>query len=204
MTKERRGRNDAAGPLLISVLAHVALLVPLSIPGCSISQPSEDELEKPKQRNEDVLTLTVDILEVVPSSPGKPPRLADEICDPNARPEYYQFDVKPGLAIDRIYQTALGHFSEIYVSPESLEGKRSQTLRGWFRPIDAVRLLAGDAGVCVTDWEDGIDGNGIAVHDCRGSSAPFGRSNETWVRQVWKPPDCSDPKPTPMPDANAA
>ena len=196
MTEDRRRRKGVAGPLLISALAHVALLVPLSIPGCSNSQSQEQEPEKP---TDDVLTLTVDILEVVPPSPGRPPRLADEKCGPNAPPEYYHFDIKPGPARDRIYQAAQDHFREIIMAVDSLEGKESRALRGWFRPFDAVRLLAGDAGLCIVDLHEGI-----GVNYCHGPSVPFSRSNETWARQEWKPPDCTDPKPTPLPDQAAA
>ena len=187
MTENRRRRKGVAGPLLISALAHVALLVPFSIPRCSNSQSQEQKREKP---TEDVPTLTVDILEEVPSSPEKPPRLADEKCDPNAPPEYYHFDIKPGPARDRIYQVARRHFREIIMALDSLEEKESRALRGWFRPFDAVRLLAGDAGLCIIDLHEGI-----GVNYCHGPSTPFSRSNEKWVRQDWKPPDCTEPKP---------
>ncbi|MCG2841986.1 hypothetical protein L6Q21_13440 [Sandaracinobacter sp. RS1-74] len=195
MTEDRRGRKEVVGPLLISVLAHVALLVPLSIPGCSVSEPSEDQPERSKGTD----TLMVDILDELPPPPSKPPRLADEICDPNAPSEYYHFDIRPGPSLDRIYRAARAHFSEIMMVTDSLAGKRSRALRGWFRPFDAVRLLAGDAGLCAVDLREGI-----AVNYCHGPDAPFSRSNEAWVRQAWEPPDCTTPKSAPMPDPTAA
>lgn len=195
MTEERRDRKEVAGSLLISALAHVALLVPLSVPGCAISRPSEDQPERPKESD----VLTVDILDEVPPLPHKPTRLGGEICDPNAPPEYHYFDIKPGPAIDRIYHAARPHFDEIIMATDSLMGKRSRALRGWFRPMDAVRLLAGDAGLCVIDLREGI-----GVNYCHGSDAPFSRLNEAWARQEWEPPDCTTPEPVPMADAIAA
>lgn len=189
MTEDRRGRKEVAGSLLISALAHVALLVPLSVPGCSISQSSEDQPEWPKGSD----ALTVDILDEVP------PLLGGEICDPNATPEYYYFDIKPGPAMDRIYHAARPHFGEIILATDSLMGKRSRALRGWFRPMDAVRLLAGDAGLCAVDLREGI-----GVNYCHGSNAPFGRTHEAWVRQEREPRDCTAPEPVPMADAIAA
>lgn len=195
MTEDRRDRKEVAGPLLISALAHVALLVPLSVPGCAILQPSEDQPEQPKESD----ALTVDILDEVPPLPHKPPRLGGEICDPNAPPEYHYFDIKPGPAIDRIYHAARPHFGEIIMATDSLTGKRSRALRGWFRPMDAVRLLAGDAGLCVIDLREGI-----GVNYCHGSNVPFSRTHEAWVRQEWEPRDCTTPEPVPMADAIAA
>ncbi|PQM28819.1 hypothetical protein CVO77_10395 [Sphingopyxis lindanitolerans] len=189
MTDDRRGRQNGAGPLLLSALAHIALLVPLSIPGCSISQQSEDQAERPKEPD----ALTVDLLDEPPPQQSKPPRLRGEICDPNAPAEYHYFDIKPGPAIHRIYHAARPHFREIIMATDSLTGKRSRALRGWFRPFDAVRLLAGDAGLCAIDMR-----NGIGINYCHGSNAPFSRSNEAWARQEWKPRDCTDAKPAPL------
>ncbi len=184
-----------ADSLLVSALAHVALLVLLSTPGCSISQPSEDQPERPKESD----ALTVEILNEVPPLPSKPPRLAGEICDPNAPPEYHYFDIKPGPAMDRIYHAARPHFGEIIMATDSLMGKRSRALCGWFRPMDAVRLLAGDAGLCAVDLREGI-----GVNYCYGSNAPFSRTHEAWMRQEWEPRDCTTPEPVPMADAIAA
>jgi hypothetical protein len=195
MTEDRRGRKEVAGSLLVSVLAHVALLVPMTVPGCSISRSLEDQPERPKASD----ALTVEILNEVPPLPSKPPRLAGEICDPNATPEYHYFDIKPGPAMDRIYHAARPHFGEIIMATDSLTGKRSRALRGWFRPMDAVRLLAGDASLCVVDLREGI-----GVNYCHGSDVPFRRSNEAWVRQEWEPRDCTTPEPVPMADAIAA
>ncbi len=189
MTDDRRGRNKVTRPLLLSALAHIALLVPLSIPRCSISLESEDQAERPKEPD----TLTVDILDEPPPLPSKPPRLTGEICDPNAPAEYHYFDIKPGPALDRIYHAARPHFGEIIMATDSLTGKRSRALRGWFRPFDAVRLLAGDAGLCIIDLREGI-----GINYCHGSEMPFGRSNEAWVRQAWEPPDCADARPAPL------
>jgi hypothetical protein len=85
------------------------------------------------------------------------------------------------------------------MATDSLTGKRSRALRGWFRPMDAVRLLAGDAGLCVIDLREGID-----VNYCHGSDVPFSRLNKAWARQEWEPPDCTTPEPVPMADAIAA
>ena len=91
MTDDRHGRKKVAGPLLLSALAHIALLVPLSIPGCSIPQPPDEQPEQP----EEIDALTVDLLDEFPPPPSKPPHLAGEICDPNAPAEYQYFDIKP-------------------------------------------------------------------------------------------------------------
>lgn len=195
MTDDRRGRNKAAGPLLLSVLAHVALLVPLSIPGCPISEPSEDQAERPKEPD----ALTVDILDEPRPLQSKPPRPKGELCDPNAPPEYHYFDIKPGPVLDRIHHAARLHFGDIIMATDSLTGKRSRALRGWFRPLDAMRLLAGDAGLCAVDLREGI-----GINYCHGSQTPFGRSNEVWVRQEWEPPDCTTPKPAPLQKPAAA
>ncbi|ODU30010.1 hypothetical protein [Sphingopyxis sp. SCN 67-31] len=186
MTDDRRGRKKVAGPLLLSTLAHIALLVPLSIPGCSISQQSEDQPERPKEPD----ALTVDLLDEPPSQQSKPPRLKGEICDPNAPAEYHYFDIKPGPARDRIYHAARPHYGDIIMATDSLAGKRSRALRGWFRPFDAVRLLAGDAGLCTIDLR-----KGIGINYCHRSDAPFSRANEAWARREWKLRDCTDAKP---------
>ena len=177
-----------AGPLLLSVLAHIALLVPLSIPGCLISQPQQKPAEPLKESD----ALTVDLLDELPPPPSKPPHLAGEKCDPNAPAEYYYFDIKPGPTIDRIRQTAGPHFREIIMATDSVTEKRSRALRGWFRPFDAVRLLAGDAGLCAIDLKDGI-----GINFCYGSHILLRRSNEAWVRQEWEPPDCTTPSLAP-------
>ena len=189
MTDDRRGRMKVAGPLLLSALAHVALLVPLSIPGCSISQPPEEQTEPPKE----IEVLTVDLLDELPPPLNKPPRLAGEICDPNALAEYHYFDIKPGPTIDRIRQAAGPHFREIIMTTDSVMGRRSRALRGWFRPFDAVRLLAGDAGLCAIDLREGV-----GINYCHGSHVLFRRSNEAWMRQEWEPTDCTTPKPAPL------
>lgn len=189
MTDDRRGRRKVAGPLLLSALAHIALLVPLSIPGCSISQQSEDRAERPKEPD----ALMVDLLDEPPPLPNKPPRLAGEICDPNAPREYHYFDIKPGPAIDRIYHAARLHYGEIIMGVDSLAGKQSRALRGWFRPFDAVRLLAGDAGLCAVDLREGI-----GINYCDASDAPFSRSNEIRARQEREPHDCAGSKVVPI------
>lgn len=188
MTDDRRGRKKLAGPLLLSALAHIALLVPLSIPGCPMSQPQEKQSEPP----EDIDALTVDLLDEIPPPTSKPPRLAGEICDPNAPAEYHYFDIKPGPTIDRIRQAAGPHFRQIIMATDSVTGKRSRALHGWFRPFDAVRLLAGDAGLCAIDLKDGV-----GINFCYGSHILLRRSNEAWVRQEWEPPDCTTPSPAP-------
>ena len=195
MTDDRRGRMKVAGPLLLSALAHVALLVPLSIPGCSISQPPEKTVEPLKE----IEALTVELLDELPPPPSKPPRLAGEICDPSAPAEYHYFDIRPGRTIDRIRQAADPHFREIIMTTDSVTGKRSRALRGWFRPFDAVRLLAGDAGLCAIDLREGV-----GINYCHGSHVLFRRSNEAWMQQDWEPPDCTTPKPAPLPDPAAA
>lgn len=195
MTDDRNGGQNVAGPILLSALAHIALLVPLSIPGCSISPPPE----KPAEPLKEIEALTVDLLDELLPPPSKPPRLAGEICDPNAPAEYHYFDVKPGPTIDRIRQAAGPHFREIIMATDSVTGKRSRALRGWFRPFDAVRLLAGDAGLCVIDLREGVGSN-----YCHGSHVHFRRSNEEWMRQEWEPPDCTTPKPAPLQKPAAA
>lgn len=184
-------KPKVAGPLLISALAHVVLLVPLSIPSCSTP---EGQAEAPEERNASPPTMTVDLWDDLPPPPPKPPRRGDEICDPNAPPEYHYFDIKPGPAITRIFQAARPHFGEIIMETDSLTGKRSRALRGWFRPFDAVRLLAGDAGLCIFDLHEGV-----GVNFCRGPDVPFSRAHEARVRQEWKPRDCAEPKPAQMP-----
>lgn len=195
MMDDRHGSKEVAGPLLLSALAHIALLVPLSIPGCSMSLPPEEQPEPP----EDIDALTVDLLDEIPPPTSKPPRLAGEICDPNAPAEYHYFDIKPGPTIDRIRQAAGPHFREIIMATDSVMGKRSRALRGWFRPFDAVRLLAGDAGLCAIDLREGV-----GINYCHGSHVLFRRSNEAWMQQDWEPPDCTTPKPAPLPDPAAA
>jgi hypothetical protein len=184
-----------AGPLLLSALAHIALLVPLSIPGCSIPQPPDEQPEQP----EEIDALTVDLLDEFPPPPSKPPHLAGEICDPNAPAEYQYFDIKPGPTIDRIRQAADPHFREIIMATDSVTGKRSRALQGWFRPFDAVRLLAGDAGLCAIDLREGV-----GINYCHGSHVLFRRSNEAWMRQEWEPTDCTTPKPAPLQKPAAA
>ena len=184
-----------AGPLLLSAFAHIALLVPLSIPGCSISQPPEEPVEPPKE----IAALTVDLLDEIPPPPSEPPRLAGEICEPNAPAEYHYFDIKPGPTIDRIRQAADPHFREIIMATDSVTGKRSRALRGWFRPFDAVGLLAGDAGLCAIDLREGV-----GINYCHGSRVLSRRSNEAWMRQEWEPPDCTTPKPAPLQKPAAA
>ena len=195
MTDDRHGRKKVAGPLLLSALAHIALLVPLSIPGCSIPQPPDEQPEQP----EEIDALTVDLLDEFPPPPSKPPHLAGEICDPNAPAEYQYFDIKPGPTIDRIRQAADPHFREIIMATDSVAGKRSRALRGWFRPFDAVRLLAGDAGLCAIDLREGV-----GINYCHGSHVLFRRSNEEWIWQEWEPPDCTTPKPAPLQKPAAA
>ena len=195
MTDDRHGRMKVAGPLLLSALAHIALLVPLSIPGCSIPQPPDEQPEQP----EEIDALTVDLLDEFPPPPSKPPHLAGEICDPNAPAEYHYFDIKPGPTIDRIRQAAGPHFRQIIMATDSVTGKRSRALRGWFRPFDAVRLLAGDAGLCAIDLREGV-----GINYCHGSHVLFRRSNEAWMRQEWEPTDCTTPKPAPLQKPAAA
>lgn len=195
MTHDRHGGQNVAGPLLLSALVHIALLVPLSIPGCSISQPPE----KPAERLKEIEALTVDLLDELPPPPSKPPPLAGAICDPNALAEYHYFDIKPGPTIDRIRQATAPHFREIIMATDSLTGKRSRALRGWFRPFDAARLLAGDAGLCAIDLRDGV-----GVNYCHRSQVPFRRSSEAWVRQEWEQPDCTAPKSAPLQKPAAA
>ncbi len=184
-----------AGPLLLSALAHIALLVPLSIPGCAISQPPEKTAKPLKE----IEALTVDLLDELPPPPSKPPHLAGDVCDPDAPSEYSYFDIAPGPTIDRIRQAAGPHFREIIMATDSLMGRRSRALRGWFRPFDAVRLLAGDAGLCAIDLREGV-----GINYCHGSHVLFRRSNEAWMRQEWAPPDCTTPKPAPLQNAIAA
>lgn len=195
MTHDRHDGQSVAGPLLLSALAHIALLVPLSIPGCSISRPPEKPAEPPKE----IEALTVDLLDELPPPPSTPPRLAGELCDPNAPAEYHYFDIKPGPTMDRIRKAAAPHFREIIMATDSVTGKRSRALRGWFRPLDAARLLAGDAGLCAIDLRDGV-----GVNYCHGSQVPFRRSNEAWVRQEWEPLDCVTPKSAPLQKPAAA
>ena len=195
MTDDRHGRMKVAGPLLLSALAHIALLVPLSIPGCSIPQPPDEQPEQP----EEIDALTVDLLDEFPPPPSKPPHLAGEICDPNAPAEYQYFDIKPGPTIDRIRQAADPHFREIIMATDSVTGKRSRALQGWFRPFDAVRLLAGDAGLCAIDLSEGV-----GINYCNGSHVLIRRSNEAWMRQEWEPTDCTTPKPAPLQKPAAA
>ena len=66
MTDDRHGRMKVAGPLLLSALAHIALLVPLSIPGCSIPQPPDEQPEPP----EEIEALTVELLDELPPPPS--------------------------------------------------------------------------------------------------------------------------------------
>lgn len=186
MMDDRHGRMKVAGPLLLSALAHVALLVPFSIPGCAISQPPEKTAEPLKESE----ALTVDLLDELPPPPSKPPHLAGDVCAPDAPSEYSYFDIAPGPTIDRIRQAADPHFREIIMATDSVTGKRSRALRGWFRPFDAVRLLAGDAGLCAIDLREGV-----GINYCHGSHVLFRRSNEEWMRQEWEPPDCTTPKP---------
>lgn len=187
-------------PLLISTLMHVALLVPLALPGCA-GGGQEEEAEK-SQRNRGAsaaASFTVDIVEGISILPRKRHRSEEQTCGPDAIPEWYRFDIAPGAAANRIREVTRQSQYGLIIGSDFAHGKSSRALRGWFRPFDAVRLLAGDAGLCAVDW-----GDTIGVHPCYRSDRPFSRANEPLVRSEWNPPNCTTPTPLPGVKTRAA
>lgn len=191
MSEGGRERKTAASALFISALMHAVLLVPFAIPNCSLSTPDDERSEAIDDRP----PLAVEIVTDIPPPARKPPRIGNELCDPNARPEWSFFNIEPGLAVDRIFQAADPHFGQIMMAGVPVQVTRSRALRGWFRPIDAVRLLAGDVGACVSDW-----GGDVGIHPCHGSNVPFSRAKERQVRREWEPAGCTTPTLAPMPN----
>jgi|UPI00083024F5 hypothetical protein len=182
-------------PLLIATLMHTALIVPLSIPGCTNATAGDDDAaEQPQQTEKQQSTFTVDIADELRILPRTLDHSPDAICDPGAIPEWYRFDIRAGPVGDRIRQVTRQSLYGVMLASDFVEGKSSRALHGWFRPYDAVRLLAGDAGLCAVDW-----GDTIGIHPCYDSEAPMSRASEPLVRQEWKPPVCAPSKPVPPP-----
>lgn len=201
MTEDRHGGRGMAVPLLISTAMHGALLAALSNPDCfgvtaAQGQVDEDQQRTMQSRQDDPHppALTVDISGDVIKLPRKACRSEDAPCSPDAIPEYYHVDIAPGAMAHRIREVTRQSRYGLMIATEFAQGKVSRGLHGWFRPFDAARLLAGDAGLCAVDW-----GDTIGVHPCYRSDTPFDRTNEPKVRRERKPPDCTAPKFSPSP-----
>lgn len=199
MTRERSDRREMLLPLLISTLMHAALIVPLSIPGCTSAAgdrkaKDDDPIEQPAQTEEPQSAPMVDISATIRILPRKLHHAEDALCDPDAIPEWYWFDIKPGPVGDRIRQVTRQSLYGVIMAVDFVEAKSSRALRGWFRPYDGVRLLAGDAGLCAIDW-----GDTIGVHPCYDGDTLMSRASEPLVRQEWEPPVCARPKPVSSP-----
>lgn len=191
---ERRRRREMLVPSLLSICMHFALIVPL--PLLSSESPKHEKAPLPpahRSSSEDEPAMAVALSEEIVILPRRFHSSRHDVCDPNGIPEYYYFNITAGPVEERILQVTNQSRYGVMMADDALRGKTSLALQGWFRPFDAVRLLAGDAGQCATDW-----GDTIGVYACYGRASPFGRKNEASIRREWKPQDCTTPPPKPI------
>ncbi|WP_145201513.1 hypothetical protein [Sphingobium sp. B2] len=198
MTGTRRDRREMVFPLLISTLMHAALLLPLSIPQCT-GITTDEETGSPKrigqaEKGDAIKTaIAVDIgqLRILPRTLH---HTQEVICDPGAIPEWYRFDIRPGPVEERIRQVARQSSYGVVIGMDFVAGRSSRGLRGWFRPHNAMRLLAGDVGLCAVDMGDTIN-----VRPCGRSATLISRASEPLLRQEREPPDCTVATPSTVP-----
>ncbi len=189
-------RRLMAMPLVLSALLHAALISSLSNAALLNASSKQEYADvPPPQRHSQSADNDPPIqVELHDDSTGLLRRSQQEPCDPASVPEYFYFDIAAGDLGQRVEQVARQSRYAWIMDSAAVRDKSSRTLRGWFRPFDAARLLAGDAGLCASDFDDTI-----VVHICHDREVPFDRGNEPVVKRDRQPPDCAATPTTPSP-----
>ncbi len=165
MSPLRRSWQRGVG-LGLSILLHAALLTAWTIPSCTA------------RRDED---KPIDVTLSPPSAQGgneiwSHPPPAARPCDPNNPvPPWEDYDLPPGPVKQRFITVASQAHYGYFGSEGDAEGRWSSALKGRFRPFDAARLVAGDAGLCIRLYVD-PDGDYMGLQQCAAGETPLSRA----------------------------
>lgn len=160
----RRSWQRGVG-LGLSILLHAALLTAWAIPSCTARRHEDKPVDvtlSPRAHGGD------EIWSHPPPATGP--------CDPkNPVPPWEDYDLPPGPVKQRFIAVASQAHYGYFGFEDDANDRWSSALKGRFRPFDAARLVAGDAGLCIRIYVN-PDGDYMGLQQCRAGEVPLSRA----------------------------